>query len=125
MIRIVGKALLWITAGLIGTVTIFALGIFVISQQVPVKLPFGGSVYINSWDQGYVSAQGTWIIEGTNQAFPVQFTKITCVKEDKSCTSAQAEISFGSMLNVDLTFYDVLQWDETTIIFNDTSPAMR
>ena len=122
MLKRIALTLVWLVMGLLGTVAIFLTGIFITNAQVPVSIASGGRVFVNEWDRGYVSTEGTWTIEGTKQAFPVQFPKIICVKKDGYCTSAQAEIAFGDTLSLDVSLFEITKWEVTTITFTNTSP---
>ena len=122
MLKRIAFTLVWLVIGLLGTAAIFSAGIFSINAQVPVSIASGGRVFVNEWDRGYVSTEGTWTIEGTRQASPVQFTKITCVKKDGYCTSAQAEIAVGDTLSLDVSLFEITKWEVTTITFTNTSP---
>jgi hypothetical protein len=120
MLKRIAFTLVWLVIGLLGTAAIFLAGVFSIYAQVPIKIASGGEVLANLWDRGYVSAEGTWIIEGTKQAFPVQITKITCYKQQGHCTSARAEIGFGDTLSLEVDRFEITKWDATTLVFADT-----
>jgi hypothetical protein len=121
MLKRILLTLVWVVMGLFVTIAIIAIGTYAISQQVPIRIPRGGVVHAEQWDRGQVSTEGTWTIEGTRQAFPLQFTKIVCLREDGYCTVAQAEIAFD-MLNVALDFRRITKWDAGTLVFTDTPP---
>ena len=84
-----------------GTVLVFALMLLYVKTQVPVNLRSGGGMFTSSWDSGFVHASGTWIRENDRQAFPLQFAKLRCYRQENECTSATAEVSFSDTLNVD------------------------
>src|SRR3990167_9923001 len=77
---------------------------------------------------GYVSAEGTWIIVGENIAYPIQISKIRCIKDEKTCIEANAYIAtFGDnsrMLNVELEDYYITKWDDEEVTA-DTSGGCR
>jgi hypothetical protein len=70
---IVGKSLRVVAAVLllvVGWIAIASLHFFIISYKVPVQ-PFGdGRITTRLWDEGIVSAKGTWTIDGEKHAYP-------------------------------------------------------
>lgn len=42
-------------------------------------------VFTDYWESGYLSARGTWIIEGDRQAHPLQTTEIHCYRDRRQC----------------------------------------
>lgn len=78
---------------------------------------------------GYVSAEGTWVIEGDDDiAFPVNKSKIVCRKYASECLLVQADVMIPSvgksddsyMLSVDYDFYDVVSWNQNEVIAQDS-----
>ncbi len=69
------------------------------------------------WDQ-YVSAEGTFVIEGEKQGMPLQTSKITCWRSWNACVEATASIfpSDWSIINVDMDFHEIERWDEHEIV---------
>jgi hypothetical protein len=92
----------------------------VIKSRVPVSL--SPSLSVDEL-QGYAVAEGTWVIEGDKQAFPLQTTKIECFKDRAICTSATAEVSIGDQLHVNIDQYIVSDWSPTRIVFTDEAPT--
>lgn len=111
----------WVLLGIIGSIGIVAIWLTSMTLYVPVKIRSGYGVHTNQWDQGYVSASGTWVIENDRQAFPVQYSELTCILSEKQCQSATAEIMFGNMLSVDRQIYSVERWTDDTVIFTASS----
>lgn len=109
---LLGAIVLWI-------ILLFATGA-VVDSRVPIDLsPFSN---VNVVDDKYVSASGTWVIEGDSQANPLQTTEIICERELMRCTSATAQI-MGRGLHVNLDTYEVVEWGKTRIVFVDTAPT--
>lgn len=109
---LLGAIVLWIAL-------LFAAGA-VVDSRVPIDLsPFSN---VNVVDDKYVSASGTWVIEGDSQAYPLQTTEIICERELMRCTSATAQI-MGRGLHVNLDTYEVVEWEKTHIVFVDTAPT--
>lgn len=106
----------WVFTGLGASIVIFLAAFLRISSAVPVALP-SMSVSIFSWNSGYVIAQGTWTIDDDRQAFPLQTSKIICDRDRRTCTNTQAEISFGDTLWLEVFHYDIVKWDDSTLIF--------
>jgi hypothetical protein len=111
----------WVLLGIVGSIAIVAVWLMTITLQVPVKIRSGYGVHTNQWDEGYVGATGTWVIDNDRQAFPVQYTELTCFLPDKQCRSATGEIVFGDTLSVSTERYDIVRWTADTIIFTTAS----
>lgn len=92
----------------------------VVKARVPVDLPPFLSI-VPVGDQ-YVSVEGTWVIEGQRQAFPLQATEIRCERAMGRCSSATAQVMLGDQMHVDLGFYDIVSWEKSRIVFVDDSP---
>ncbi|MEH2498969.1 hypothetical protein V1294_005448 [Bradyrhizobium sp. AZCC 1678] len=123
--KAIGLGVLFLFIGLAGTLAIIIAANLLITAQNPIMLRSGISVYTDSWDRGYVMASGTWTMENARQAFPIQTSKIRCIREEKSCTAAQAEISFGNMLHLETYSYDITKWDSTTILFRTDTDCVE
>lgn len=121
----IGLGVLFLFIGLAGTLGIIIAANSIITAQNPIVLRSGVSVYTESWDRGYVSASGTWTMENARQAFPIQTSKIRCIREEKSCTAAQAEIAVGNMLHLETYDYDITKWDSTTILFRTDTDCVE
>ena len=104
------------------TETIDALKKDEVSISMPVVyLPM---LVVNTvaWDQDYVSAQGTWVIVGEEQGFPLQTSEITCFKSMTYCVEAtstldvsgQSDYALG-MLSTDLELHEIERWDQYEI----------
>jgi hypothetical protein len=55
-----------------------------------------GLANVNSWDDGYVSATGTWVIDQNRISDPMNVSTVSCVRNENICYDAQASISSGS-----------------------------
>lgn len=90
-----------------------------VRSKVPVSLGFS-SAFVDLWDKGYVSLEGTWTIEGAGHAYPLNASTIVCRAETKTCIDSMARISqLGStpMLTVGEDSHEVTQWDKDTLIY--------
>lgn len=97
-------------------IAVITVGEAVVKQRVPVSLP---SLFVSGTSE-YATAAGTWIIEGERAAFPLQTTKIECVRSEQVCHVATAEVSFGGMMHVGLAQMPVREWGRTAITFSDS-----
>lgn len=86
-----------------------------VKDKVPVYVG-GYHVYTDSWDRGYVSLEGTWVMDGSSPAFPLQKSKIVCDYERKDCMESRAMVS-GSTLLVDQDSYEIAQWDARNLTY--------
>jgi hypothetical protein len=84
----------------------------------PVTLP-SLHVFLDFWNQGYVSAKGTWVLTNEKMGFPEQTSDISCVRDTRTCTEATAIVSgkgSNRRLAVDTDSYTVERWDEYEIV---------
>jgi len=84
----------------------------------PVILP-RLHVFTDLWDEGYVSASGTWVLSNDKMGKPEQTSKINCDRHSNICTEAVAIVSGkGSerILFVDIDTYEIERWDDYEIV---------
>ncbi|MBR1267032.1 hypothetical protein JQ629_05855 [Bradyrhizobium sp. AUGA SZCCT0222] len=124
-LKAIGWGILFLIIALAGTLAIVIGANSLIAAHNPVMPRSGVSVYTDSWDRGYVVASGTWTMENARQAFPIQTSKIRCMRDEKTCTVAQAEIAFGNILNLETYSYDIAKWDNTTILFRTDTECVE
>lgn len=84
-----GLILLWVAA--------IVLAGLVASDRVPVTL--SAAKFIQALGDDYVQAEGTWVLEGDRQAFPLQTTQIRCERALMRCTAGTAMVMTGKSLN--------------------------
>lgn len=109
----VGAFLLWLTIVMVASA--------VVQDRVPVSLSPSKLVYGNQ--DSYAHASGTWVLENDDQAFPLQTTEIRCEKELRRCTAGTAMVMLGKQLHVDVTFYEIIAWEKSRVVFTDDSPS--
>lgn len=120
--RAVGRAVLWLLLGLVGSLAILVVATDAIDRRGLPQLP-SGHVFTEFWDRGYVSAKGTWVFEDdTKQAFPRQTTDLRCYRETKECKSAQAEIAFD-VLSLQTETFPITSWDSQSIVYGSNEAA--
>ena len=100
-----------------GLFVILALYVFEIDSRVPVELLSRGRVYVDQWDQGYVSAKGTWASDQEGSVDPLNVSDITCLRDHKLCFIAEASVYdlHGKYLDADGSFADIKRWDNSTL----------
>jgi hypothetical protein len=101
---------------LVGWIVIGVLHFVIINYKVPVQPLGDGRITTRMWDMGYVSANGTWTIDGQKHAFPINMSKIICSKQDSYCYSGEARIT-DNYLGAYLEFYKITKWDDATLEF--------
>lgn len=111
VVRIVGVILLAIVA----LVALVSLSESYVKHKVPVSVG-GYHVYTNSWDRGYVSLRGTWVMDNSKPAFPLQVSEIVCHLDSKDCIESRAEVA-GSILLVNQDRYQISQWDGRNLTY--------
>lgn len=87
----------------------------------PVRISANSYLGFDNWDDGHVSAGGTLVFTDDQQGFPVQTTKLYCIREQTACTAATAMIMSGTMA-LDMNFLRVTSWNSETISAIDDSP---
>jgi hypothetical protein len=97
-----------------------ALAFAIVKSRVPVTLPLFAELFSSGSE--YVSATGTWVIEGNRQAFPLQTTEIRCEARLKRCTVVTAEVGFSDQLRVTIDFFEIVDWSKSRVVFVDDAP---
>lgn len=89
-----------------------------VRSRVPVSLSHSHA-FVDLWDDGYVVLEGTWVIEGSSHAYPLNTSKIVCRAETKTCIDSMARIYMGSvpLLSVDEDAHEITRWDKETLIY--------
>ncbi len=103
-----------------------ALSFYTDSLTPVVPSPFSG---VSESGENLVVAQGTWSREGSRgegsaMAFPLQTSKIYCMKNENRCVESKASVS-GNALIVDRIEYDLESWSPTTIVFTNETPCAK
>jgi len=84
----------------------------------PANLP---SLFISldSWESGYVSGKGTWVLSNEKTGWPEQTTHIQCLRNQSICIEATAVImgkGGDKSLRVDTEMYEIERWDAHEIV---------
>lgn len=115
------RIFVFIIVGMIVSAASFAVYVlYVKANTFDLMPPAGPFVNTISWDRGYVTAKGTWVLEGDKSGSPIQYTKIRCRRNKNTCLVAQADtfkMSNFHLLDVDADNIPISKWDETTIIY--------
>lgn len=124
-LRRTGRLLGLISAILMGWVCVMAAYFFIYDiferRAIPVAVtPFKD--FYERWGDGYVSLAGSFASDTTDpkEELPLQTSKITCIKETKTCRIATARI-FSSQVAVDDDTFDIKSWTDQLIAFDDDS----
>jgi hypothetical protein len=81
----------------------------------PVDLPMRQFSDL-SWESGYASVEGTWASDsGTELAFAVSTSSLTCIKSIGYCFHASAVV-FEGRLTIDNDFLEIEHWDSHEIL---------
>lgn len=107
-------------AGLVGLLALYG---FVVGAAVPVSLVGDGRANVGSWDSGYVSTMGTWVIDQERHMSPLNSSEIGCYRDQKECYEAQAGI-FSGYLSPALERYPISRWDASSIEFVNNLPCV-
>lgn len=86
-------------------------------EYKPISLPLL-HIFTDFWDNGFVSASGTWVFSNDKMGEPEQSSKIICDRSTNTCTEATAIIyhSGNYGLFVDIDRYEIERWDEHEIV---------
>lgn len=106
--------LLWLLAWPFGALVFMTVaGALTTSYQAT---PAFGGFYAESWEDGYVTASGTWELEGEALAAPVNHVEISCRREEGYCLEARAELfTQGNILGVATDRRQIVSWTRDTI----------
>jgi hypothetical protein len=124
---------------LAGLILIFFGWIFLPdTSPTRVGLHSFGEVDVSRWDEGFVSAGGTWQPERKPERIlfltlnkPLNITKIQCEKRSGVCEVATAYLDqpatsgFGYYLDLDLYQIEIKKWTNTTIEFSLGNPSIH
>jgi hypothetical protein len=117
--KIIGIIALTI-AGLLGLSAIHG---YMVEVAVPVNLLGDGRVDVASWDEGYISTTGTWVIDQEQRATPLNASLIKCYRGTRECFEAQASV-FQGYLAPELIRYPIQRWDGASMEFNQDLPCV-
>jgi hypothetical protein len=120
----ISKVLAWICF-LFGALTLLAhWSDLQKTLKVPVSIG-SNHIFTDHWDNGYFSAEGTWVAKGETQNDELNSVKILCSTYRKTCSMAVASVNdygFGRpYLSSSLELFDIDKWDKEVIIFKDIS----
>lgn len=110
-VRIIGVVLLGIGASAV----LVTVSESYVKDNVPVLLG-GHHIFTDLWDSGYVSLTGTWVMDNSAPAFPLQVSEIVCHQESKDCVESRAEVA-GRTLVVSQDRYQITQWDARNLTY--------
>lgn len=121
---------------IVGIFFLTILGLFCIvvvwglvgDARVSVRYLIGnGKVYVHGWDGGYVSAQGTWVLEGERHASPINVSDINCFRSRELCHIAEARMTDFSGNALSVIQYDlpITRWDSSTLEFEEDARCLR
>ena len=126
MLKKLIKVLGIVALTVVGLLGIAAIHLAVVTQRVPVGLDFlaNGMVSVNNWDNGFVHARGTWVIDGERSGTPLNTVDIKCFRDQKHCYVAEAHVSNGR-LNAYGELYEITRWDATTLEYQTDAVCVR
>ncbi len=107
-------------AGLLGLLALYGV---VIEALVPASLLGDGRANVGTWDSGYVSTMGTWVIDQERHMSPLNASEIRCYRDQRECYEAQASI-FSGYLTPALERYPISRWDASSIEFSNNLPCV-
>lgn len=94
-------------------------------EHHPISLP-RFHVFTDLWNNGYVSASGTWVLSNDKMGEPEQTSKINCDRRMNICTEAVAIVGgegSNRRLFVDIDTYEIERWDDHEIVTKPLQPA--
>lgn len=119
-------------------VVIFVLAVLVVllsisemytQSKVPVS-PTLRHIFVDMWEEGYVSARGTWIAEGPDELHaPINMSQVVCRAESKQCTDSRASITSVAggtpHLYIDEDVYQITSWTDDTLVYKSGTPCVE
>ncbi len=112
---------------MIGAAGAMAVSELYVQTQVPVSL-YGGMVFVDLWDRGYVAMEGTWVMDGDQHAYPLNMSKIVCRADTKQCIDSQATVRAGHgvpLLRVNEDLHEIARWDKDTLIYQTNAGCVN
>lgn len=100
------------------TFVIFAISCWVIKQGGKSQIMPYANFNVFTFQDNYVSAQGTW--EGVTEkiASPINVAELKCYKDEGVCRESNAELA-GEALMLSSTTWDIKSWDEKEVIVEE------
>jgi hypothetical protein len=94
----------------------------VLNLYVDTKVPVALSPFLDviQASDEFVRAKGTWVrtdLRNDTIADPLQISQIDCQKQDMQCVEANAYVTTGHLLGVDLRTFHVKSWTKNAIVF--------
>jgi len=95
----------------------------------PPQISLPNKMIISIQEHGIISAEGTWKFQNGDQAFPLQTSKITCVKQTRNCQIVTANVSIlnnsddNGHLNIDVTDWAITRWTDTEVVAENDNPV--
>lgn len=95
-----------------------------ILKQVPVGLIGEGSPSLR-WrkENNLASFTGTWVRENGKQFYPLQISKVVCIRSEQICEESKA-IIFDTALGIENAIYRITHWDDHTIIYGEEDSCL-
>lgn len=91
---------IFLSVVVVGTTLFTAMAMFMIVGALTEPAFPGGSKFVGTsmWDDGFVSATGTWTMLNDRPADPIQSSEIRCHKNMGACFEATAKLSMNKYL---------------------------
>lgn len=101
---------------------------FVKSLRVNVIGGGWDKIDVFSYQNGFISTNGTWVLDGEKLAYPVNSAQISCTKSEATCVVHQVDIDIPNLsdrgFNSDSysvyqqlpESYDILSWSESEVV---------
>jgi hypothetical protein len=93
-------------------------------HAIPVAVTPFKDVFYEKWEDGYVVMAGSFASDtiSPDEELPLQTSNITCSKDTKTCRIATARIIDNAVVVVDDETFDIANWTNQTISFDNGSP---
>lgn len=124
-IRITGVVIAMLAA----LVVLMSVSEMYTQSKVPVS-PTIQHIYVDLWEEGYVSARGTWIAEGDEKLHdPLNLSQVVCRAESKQCTDSRASVTsvFGGTphLYINEDVHEITSWTNDTLVYKSGTPCVE
>jgi len=89
-----------------------------------IVLPVG-AVYVDDWENGYISARGTWVFTNSENVSSRHTSEMMCLRDLKICVESRAGLNEPPYLTVRTMIYDIEKWDSVEISMKRDSGCNR
>ena len=92
-----------------------------VNKEAKKSITLPHRFFYHEADSGRLHVRGTWVLEDDQNAWPDQFTIISCDRSQSSCNIATAIVVGREQLLMSLDTFSVSSWSDETVVIEGTS----